>query len=44
MRRFLFWLVFNVRLGPLAPSVLGLALGRRARRVLPGDPKWDVSA
>jgi len=29
MRRFLFWLVFNLRLGPLVPGVLGLALGRR---------------
>jgi hypothetical protein len=33
MRRFLFWLVFNIRLGSLAPWVLGMALGRRARRV-----------
>ena len=35
MRRFLFWLLFHVRLGPLAPWVLGLALGRRAKRVKP---------
>jgi len=35
MRRILFWLVFNVRLGPLAPWVLGLALGSRAKRVKP---------
>ena len=27
MRRFLFWLVWNVPLGPLAPFVLGLAVG-----------------
>ena len=36
MRRFLIWLVFNVRLGPLAPYLLGLALGRRPRRADPG--------
>jgi hypothetical protein len=33
IRRALFWLVWNVNLGPLAQYVLGLALGRRARRV-----------
>jgi len=29
MKRFLFWLVWNVPLGPLAPWVLGLALGSK---------------
>ena len=33
MTRFLFWLVWNVPLGRLAPWVLGLALGRWPRRV-----------
>ncbi len=33
MRYFLFWLVFNVPLGPLAPWVLGLALGSWPKRV-----------
>lgn len=33
MRGFLFWLVDNVPLGPLAPWVLGLAFGRAPRRV-----------
>lgn len=33
MRRLLFWIVFNVPLGRLAPWVLGLALGRRPRKV-----------
>lgn len=27
MRRFLMWLVWNVPLGPLAPYILGLAVG-----------------
>ena len=34
MRRLLFWLVRNVPLGPAAPWVLGLALGRRPHRVI----------
>lgn len=33
MRAVLFWIVFNIPLGALAPHVLGLALGRRGRRV-----------
>lgn len=33
IRRVLFWLVWNVPIGPLAPWVLGLALGGRPRRV-----------
>lgn len=33
IRRCLFWLVWNVPLGPLAPWVLGLAMGRKPRRV-----------
>lgn len=33
MRRFLFWLIHNVPLGPLAPWVFGLAIGRMPRRV-----------
>ena len=33
MRGFLFWLVQNVPLGPLTPYILGLALGRKPRKV-----------
>ena len=33
MRRFLFWLIWNVPLGRAAPWVLGLAMKRRPRRV-----------
>lgn len=33
MRRFLFWLIDNVPLGPIAPWVFGLAIGRMPRRV-----------
>ena len=33
MRGFLFWLIDNVPLGPLAPRVFGLAIGRAPRRV-----------
>jgi len=35
IRRFPFWLVLdsNIRLGPLAPWVLGLAIGRLPHRV-----------
>ena len=33
MRRFLFWLVWNVPLGNLAPYVLGLALGQKPERM-----------
>ena len=33
MRRFLMWLVWNVSLGKLAPYVMGLAMGRKPRRV-----------
>lgn len=32
IQRTLFWLVWNVRLGPLAPWVLGMALGRMPKR------------
>ena len=31
--KFLFWLVFNVPLGRLAPYVLGLAMGRWPKKV-----------
>jgi hypothetical protein len=37
IRRFLFWLVWNVPLGPLAPWVMGLALGRKPREVKHDD-------
>jgi len=38
MRRFLFWLVWCVPLGRLAPYVLGLALGRKPNVVRrPGE-------
>ena len=33
MRKFLMWLVWNVRLGRFAPYIMGLALGRKPRRV-----------
>lgn len=33
MSRLLIWLVWNVPLGPLAPWVLGLALGRKPQKV-----------
>ena len=33
----LFWIVFNVPLGPLAPYVLGIALGRKPNAVLGGE-------
>lgn len=33
MSGFLLWLVNNVPLGPLAPWVFGLAIGRMPRRV-----------
>lgn len=35
MRRFLFWLVMDstIKLGPLAPWVFGLAIGRWPHRV-----------
>ena len=39
----LIWLVSNVRLGRLAPWVMGLALGRRPRLIDPGSwtrPRW----
>lgn len=32
MRKILIWIVWNLPLGPLAPWVLGLAIGRRPRR------------
>ena len=38
MRTLLFWLVWNVPLGRLAPWVLGLALGR-APAALPAAPE-----
>ena len=31
MRRFLFWLVWNVPLGRFAPHMLGLALGSKPK-------------
>lgn len=33
MRKFLFWLVWNVPLGKLAPIVLGIALGSKPSRI-----------
>ena len=33
MTRFLFWLIWHIRVGRLAPWVTGLALGRWPRRV-----------
>lgn len=33
LRRFLFWLLFNVNLGPLAPHVLAWAIGSKAQKV-----------
>lgn len=33
MSRFLFWLLWHVPLGPLAPVVMGWALGRPAEKV-----------
>ncbi len=33
MRKLLIWIVWNVPLGPLAPYVLGLALGRMPKRI-----------
>ena len=38
MRRFLFWLVWNVPLGKAAPWILGLALGRRPHRIEQSEP------
>jgi hypothetical protein len=38
MRRFLLRLVFTRDLGRLAPWVLGLALGRWPRKVIPDRP------
>lgn len=32
VRRALMWMVWNVPMGPLAPWVFGLAIGRRPRR------------
>jgi len=37
MRKILFFLVWNISLGPLAPWILGLALGRKPRKVDVGD-------
>jgi len=33
MRKFLFWVVFNIPLGPLGPWILGLALGHMPYKV-----------
>lgn len=33
MGRFLMWIIDNVYIGPLAPWVFGLAIGRRPRKV-----------
>jgi hypothetical protein len=33
IRQFLFWLVWNVPLGRLAPWVMGIAMGRMPRKV-----------
>jgi hypothetical protein len=41
MRRLLFWLVFNVPLGPLGPWVLGVALGSKPQRRQPETPCPD---
>jgi hypothetical protein len=37
MKRFLFWLVWHVPLGSLAPLVLGLAIGRVPRTAEEGE-------
>lgn len=41
-RSFLFWLVFNVPLGPLAPHVFGWALGIRAQYLGHYPPDTDL--
>lgn len=42
IRRGLFHLAFNVRLGPLQPYVLGLALGRMPERITDWDEEtWQ---
>ncbi len=33
MRKFLFWLVWNIPLGKAAPWVLGIALGSTPRKI-----------
>jgi hypothetical protein len=33
IRRALIWIALNARLGPVGPWILGLALGRRPRRI-----------
>lgn len=33
MRKLLLWIVWRIPLGPLAPLVLGLAIGRMPREV-----------
>lgn len=40
MRGILFWLVFHVPLGPLAPWLMGAALGSRPQRVLGIAEMW----
>jgi len=37
MRRFLFWLVWNIPLGRFAPWILGLAFGSKPHKVETGD-------
>jgi outer membrane biogenesis lipoprotein LolB len=45
MRGLLFWLVWNIPLGHLAPWVLGLALGSRPASLPPEEkPKPSVAA
>jgi len=36
MRRALLWIVWNVPSGRLAPWILGVALGSRPRKIIPG--------
>jgi len=38
MRKILFWLIFNVRLGRFAPFIMGLALGSKP---IPRIPKKE---
>lgn len=40
MRRFLFWLVWNVPLGPLAKTVFDLAMGQKGQLVKT-DPQGE---
>ena len=37
MKKLLLWIVWNIPLGPLAPWVLGLAIGRMPHRAEEGE-------